>query len=318
MFHIQAPPVDTRPVSSHKPQESFTLIVMFSSRTTKKNIMHSSLYSNSMTPSIHLETLLSVLIGYIILSFVIFLKNPKTSFFVLFNDLFASNSFPNSWKESIIVTILKPGKTRNNPKHYRPISMTSCLGKLLERMVSKRLTFFLEQQQILSKYQCGFRKQHSTMDHLVRLESDIRKGFFKKQHTTAIFLDIKNAYDMVFKPAVIYKIHKLGIKGNMAQYLSNFLSGNRLFRVKHRSIFSNTYEAETGLPQGSCLSPILFNIIIDDLFHDIPPGISYSLFADDSAIWCTTDDFDNGIYRLQIALNKVEQWSTIHGLEFLC
>ena len=233
-----------------------------------------------------------------------------------FNDLFASNSFPNSWKESIIVTILKPGKTRNNPKHYRPISMTSCLGKLLERMVSKRLTFFLEQQQILSKYQCGFRKQHSTMDHLVRLESDIRKGFFKKQHTTAIFLDIKNAYDMVFKPAVIYKIHKLGIKGNMAQYLSNFLSGNRLFRVKHRSIFSNTYEAETGLPQGSCLSPILFNIIIDDLFHDIPPGISYSLFADDSAIWCTTDDFDNGIQRLQIALNKVGQWSTKHGLEF--
>ena len=183
-------------------------------------------------------------------------------------------------------------------------------------MVSKRLSFVLEQQKLLSKFQCGFRKHHSPIDHLIRLESDVRKGYKMKQHTTAIFLDIKNAFDMVYKPALIYKIHKMGIRGHMAHYLCNFLSGHRRFRVKHRSIFSDTYETENGLPQGSCLSPVLFNIMIDDLFHDIPSEVSFSLFADDSAIWCTTPDYDIGIQRLQSALHKIEIWSTKNGLEF--
>ena len=121
---------------------------------------------------------------------------------------------------------------------------------------------------------------------------------------------------MVYKPALASKLHRLGIKGHLAHYLYNFLSGSRRFRLRHRSVFLNTHEAETGLPQGSCLSPILFNIMIDDLFIDIPPGVSFSLFADDSAIWCTTSDLDIGIQRLQSALRGVEQWSVVNGLEF--
>ena len=233
-----------------------------------------------------------------------------------FNSLFRMGMFPDSWYESTVAALLKPGKARYDPSNYRPIAMTSCLGKLLERMVSKRFSFVLYQRKLLSKFQCGFRKNHSTIDQLIRLESDIRKGYKRKQHTVVIFLDVKNAYDMVFKPAVLYKIHKLGIKGNLATYLCNFLSQNRRFRVRHRSIISNTFVTENGLPQGSCLSPLLFNITIDDLFHDLPTGISFSLFADDSSIWCTTPDIDHGIQRLQIALRTVEKWSVDHGLEF--
>ena len=244
--------------------------------------------------------------------------SPHSKLFILqtFNTLFCNHSFPDDWKEGIVVALLKPGKVRYNPNSYRPIAMTSCLGKLLERMVAKRLSFVLQQHELLCKFQCGFRKYHSTVDHLIRLESDIRKGYKQKQHTTAIFLDIKNAFDMVYKPALIYKLLRLGIKGHMAFYLCNFLSGTRRFRVRHRSILSNTYATENGLPQGSCLSPLLFNIMIDDLFHDLPSGVSYSLFADDSAIWCTTPDYAVGIQRLQSALHIVERWSAENGLEF--
>ena len=233
-----------------------------------------------------------------------------------FNNLFRLHRFPDSWRESIVAALLKPGKITQNPNNYRPIAMTSCLGKLLERMISKRLSFVLEQQHALSKQQCGFRKNHNAIDHLIRLESDIRKGFKQKQRTTAIFLDIKNAYDMVHRPALIFKIQRLGIRGHLAHYLHNFLSGNRRFRVRSRSIYSDTFETENGLPQGSCLSPLLFNIMIDDLFDDIPPGLSFSLFADDSAMWCTTKEYEDGLQLLQSGLRKVEQWSKRNGLEF--
>ena len=98
----------------------------------------------------------------------------------MFNSIFCCHYFPEEWIESIGVALRKPGKARNDPKNYRPITMTSCLGKLFERMISKRLAFFLQQNKLLSRVQCGFSKNHSPIDHLIRLESDIRKGYKKK------------------------------------------------------------------------------------------------------------------------------------------
>ena len=232
------------------------------------------------------------------------------------NNLWQEHVFPEQWRESIIIAIPKPGKLRSNPDNYRPIALTSCFGKIFERMVSKRLSYVFEKHSMLSKYQCGFRKNHSPVDQLVRLETDIRKGFKHRQHTAAVFLDIQKAYDMVHRPAVVHKLQKLGLKGHLAYYLQNFLIGRRNFRVKNRSVFSDYYDMENGLPQGSCLSPLLFNVFIDDLFLDISPGVSFSLFADDSAMWCSGPDYDVCLTRLQGCLAKLEQWSRTNGLQF--
>ena len=156
-----------------------------------------------------------------------------------FNNLWQSHVFPETLKESIIIAIPKPGKDKSNPNSYRPIALTSCLGKLLERMVAKRLSFIFEVNKTLSKYQCGFRRNHSTIDHLIRLETDIRRGYKSKKHTVAVFLDISKAYDMVHKPTLIHKIYNLGIRGPMAYYLRNFLSGPRKMRVR-AGLFSPT------------------------------------------------------------------------------
>ena len=232
------------------------------------------------------------------------------------NTLWQDHVFPEEWRKSIVIAIPKPGKPKNNPDNYRPIALTSCFGKILERMVAKRLSFIFERHSLLSKYQCGFRKNHSPIDHIVRLETDIRKGFKHHKHTAAVFLDIRKAYDMVYRPAVIHKLYKLGIRGHLAFYISNFLTGRRQFNVRCRSVFSDTHDLENGLPQGSCLSPILFNVFIDDLFADISPGVSFSLFADDSAMWCSDSDYDTAIFRLQRCLHKLEHWSKVNGLEF--
>ena len=244
---------------------------------------------------------------------------PETTLLLIlrtFNNLWNNRVFPDKWKESIVIALPKPGKIRSNPNNYRPIALTSCLGKIFERMVAKRLSYTFETRQLLSKYQCGFRPNHSPIDHLIRLETDIRKGFKNKQHTVAVFLDIKKAYDMIHKPTLIQKLHKLGIRGPMAYYLLNFLSGTRHFRVRCRSIHSDFHCLENGLPQGSCLSPLLFNVFIDDLFRDIPSGVRYSLFADDAALWHTDADCDTSIPRLQSSLFLLERWSKRNGLQF--
>ena len=96
-------------------------------------------------------------------------------------------SFPDEWRKAIIIPIPKPGKNHQDPSNYRPIALTSCLCKLIEKMVNKRLLWYLETEEKLSRYQCGFRKSRSTLDHLVRLESFIRKAFINKEHVTAVF-----------------------------------------------------------------------------------------------------------------------------------
>ena len=121
---------------------------------------------------------------------------------------------------------------------------------------------------------------------------------------------------MVHKPILIFKLHKLGIRGHLAHYLVGFLTGERRFHVRFRSIYSDTFSLQNGLPQGSCISPMLFNIMINDLFDTIPTNINYSLFADDCSIWCTDSDSDHSIPRLQQALDKIEEWSKKNGCIF--
>ena len=243
-------------------------------------------------------------------------ENTLQFLLLTLNDLWTKHILPTAWREAIIIPLPKPGKDRGNPANYRPISLTSCLGKVFERMVGKRLSWFLEENNCISINQSGFRKNHTTYDHIIRLETDIRKGYKYKKHTTAVFLDISRAYDMVYRPALIFKIHKLGIRGHLANYLKAFLTGERTFQVRCRSQYSDTYSLQNGLPQGSCISPMLFNIMINDLFDTIPPNINYSLFADDCSRWCSDKESQHSVPRLQQALGQIENWARKNGCIF--
>ena len=253
------------------------------------------------------------------LHYTFFRQLPESTLnFILLtlNDLWSKHIFPAAWREAVVIPLPKPGKDRKNPAHYRTISLTSCFGKIFERMIGKRLSWFLEENNLISKYQSGFRKRHTTYDHIIRLETDIRKGFKYKKTTTAVFLDISRAYEMVHKPVLIFKLHKLGIRGHLAHYLVGFLTGERRFQIRFRSEYSDTFSLQNGLPQGSCISPILFNIMINDLFDTVPSNISYSLFADDCSIWCTDSDSEHSISRLQLALDNIDEWSKKNGCIF--
>ena len=101
-----------------------------------------------------------------------------------------SGIFPPSWSEATIVAITKPGKDSSDPNNYRPIALISYLCKTMEKMMQNWLMWVFESKDLLASEQCGFRKNRSTADHLVRFDSYIRNAFAKKEHVLAIFFEL--------------------------------------------------------------------------------------------------------------------------------
>jgi len=108
----------------------------------------------------------------------------------ILNEMWLTGNFPSSWRQSYVVPIPKPGKDTSDPANYRPIALTNCVCKIMERMVNNRLVWYLKRNEIITPAQSGFRKGRSTTDQLVRLESFVREAFIHKQHVTAVFFDL--------------------------------------------------------------------------------------------------------------------------------
>ena len=156
----------------------------------------------------------------------------------VFNSLWEKGEFPPGWREAVIIPLLKPGKSGFNALDYRPISLTSTLCKLMERMVNCRLIWFLEHNNFFASEQCGFRKYRSTMDHIVRLDTVIRTAFKKKKHVGAVFFDIEAAYDATWQHGIISKLFKCGIRGSMDLFLQNFFISPIFLNAHRKSSFS--------------------------------------------------------------------------------
>ena len=111
----------------------------------------------------------------------------------IINKHWKDSTFPKSWKEALLLPIPKPGKDHYNPLNYRPIALTSCICKTVERMVNERLVWYLEKNKILTKLQCGFRTNRGTIDQLIRLETFVRDAFASGDHLVAVFFDLQKA-----------------------------------------------------------------------------------------------------------------------------
>ena len=200
----------------------------------------------------------------------------------LINMTWRSGDIPKVWRNAILSPILKKGKPQDDLNSYRPISITSCLGKLSERMVNSRLYWWLETSGQLSKFQAGFRAGCRTEDQLFRLTQRIIDGFQEKKHTTAIFVDLKQAYDKVWRKGLLLKMQNAGIHGKLYQWLKYFLI-DRTIQTKVNDGISSKEILEEGLPQGSPLSCTLFLLFINDL-----PDLEKALYADDLVLWHTS------------------------------
>ena len=227
----------------------------------------------------------------------------------IINETWKSDTFPESWREALIISIPKPGKDHFNPLNYRPIALTSCICKTVERMVNERLVWYLEKNGLLAKQQCSYRSNRSTVDHLVRLETFIRDAFIHNQHLVAVFFDLQKAYDTTWKYGILKDLHNMGLRGNWPIFIGNFLC-DRIFQIHLGTILSDKiFHQEEGVPQGAILSTTLFNVKINDIVKQADPGVECSLYVDDFVIMYRSPTIDAIQRKLQHTIHRLEKWT---------
>ena len=233
---------------------------------------------------------------------------PDASLLLLLNILhkiWLSGDFPSDWRKAIVIPIPKPGKDPTNPTNYRPIALTSCICKTMERMINRRLVWYLESHKLLTNVQCGFRSKRSTVDHLVRFETFCREAFIHNQHLVSVFFDLEKAYDTTWKYKIMKDLHGFGLRGRLPIFISNFLQ-DRSFKVRVVSTFSDSHPQEMGVPQGSILSVTLFSVtarymsMIFRFATDRPTWVSLNVSC--SFVWI---NFSNG--QLTTVFNSQRQ-----------
>ena len=225
-----------------------------------------------------------------------------TTILDLINKTWREGKLPTAWRKANTIPILKNDRNPNEITSYRPISLTSNLGKVAERMINDRLYWWLESSKIINTNQSGFRKNKQTIDQLIRLTQDIGDAYQEKKSVLATFIDLKQAYDRVWRTGLFFKIKKMGISGKLYNWLKGFFQ-NRTIQTTYNGSSSKQRTLEEGLPQGSALSCTLFLIYINDLPDVIT--CQKALFADDLVIWT------KGIYPKTIINNINKNLTTI-------
>ena len=145
----------------------------------------------------------------------------------IFNNSWKTGHVPQSWREADMVPIHKKGKDRANTDSYRPISLTSCAGKLMERMINTCLVWHLEKNNIITPEQAGFRQHRSTEDQVTYIAQKIEDGFQDKQHTLTVWIDMEKAYDRVWKERLRLKLQKSCVTGCVYQWISQYLTNRK-------------------------------------------------------------------------------------------
>jgi hypothetical protein len=199
----------------------------------------------------------------------------------IFHQSIRESSLPAAWKSSIVVPIYKKG-SRYDPLNYRPISLTSVTCKCLERVLVQHLTAYLEDNNILTDHQFGFRSGRSTMDQLLIVYNDVSKWLDNGSVVDLIMFDFAKAFDVVSHPILLAKLHSIGIHTRLINWIEDFLVGRKM-SVSVKGEISSPHSVASGVPQGSVLGPILFLVFVNHIASNLV--CQYKIFADDLKIY---------------------------------
>ncbi len=229
----------------------------------------------------------------------------------LFNLSLRTGVFPSKWKQANVSPIHKKNDKQDD-NNYRPISLLSCVGKLLERIVFIKLYKFCITNNILTWHNSGYKHQDSTVNQMVFICHKIYEALSNGSDVCFVSLDASSAFNRVWHKGLLYKLKTIGVCGKLLDWFENYLS-DRLQRVVIGGSSSEWIQIEAGVPQGSILGPLLFLIYINDIVQDIHSNIL--LFADDTSLVKTLTD-EHSITEINTDLETLRKWSTTWLVNF--
>lgn len=225
----------------------------------------------------------------------------------IFEYCINNSYFHSDWKKGQIITIPKPNTDHKNPANYRPITLLPVLGKLFEKIIRNRLNELVKEK--IPIFQYGFKQKSSTIHPLTILTSNIQTAKHSNLKSAAIFLDIKKAFDCVWHRGLLFKLRSMDIPDYLIHLIKNFLENRRL-QIKINNTYSREFTAEQGVPQGSPLSPLLYNIYCHDILTLQEPNKSLYIlqYADDTALISHNKNLTITVEKLQTLMDNTQSW----------
>lgn len=239
--------------------------------------------------------------------------NSLTYLLNILNSLTTSGTVPREWKHHVVIPILKPGKSPSDISSYRPIALSSVMLKLLEHLIKIRLEWYIEHNNILSQNQYGFRKGRGTIDNISLFVTDIQLAFSHNESVLAAFMDIASAYDKVVLSILKEKLCKLNIPTYIINIVMSILNDRTI------CLTNNTTEEIRhlyhGLPQGSVLSPILYNLYTHDLETSVTSNVNALQYADDLLLYTVDKSIQTCCFNLSSSITSLENYLHNNGLD---
>ena len=226
---------------------------------------------------------------------------PRLNFLV--NYCIKLSCFPNELKRAHVVPLHKKDDPEE-PNNYRPISITPCLSKIIETILRDQICQYLHDNKLLSKNQYGFRKKFSTIDSLLFCTEFIRNKTDNNNFVTAAFLDLSKAFDSINYDILDIKLGNLGFDENSKNLLRSFVT-NRRKSVVLQDCISDELMLHRGVPQGTVLGPLLFNLYINDMATRVDNETELIQYADDTVILTFDTSIDKSKIKLEQNANKL-------------
>ena len=231
----------------------------------------------------------------------------------LYNQSLSTQVLPEDWKRAFISPVYKKGDV-HTPGNYRPVSLTVVACKILEHIVCRHILNFLDENNVLTHAQHGFRKGHSCETQLLITLSDLFKSFDKRTQVDVGILDFSRAFDSVPHERLLGKLASCGVTGPVNSWIRAFLTGRHMSVVVDGEE-SNSAPVLSGVPQGTVLGPLLFLIYINDMTSQVSSGTFIRLFADDCLVYREINSTQDQVV-LQQDLLRLQAWAELWGMRF--